>query len=291
MHEVTPKVFMIAHTSLDEVEYREMLTDIGAKDWQIGKRPADGEALVEIAGRMCYKAFGTELNKNITKVREGNKDYLGNILKQQHGSVLEHATVTFALIDVSRILTHELVRHRPGMAYSQESGRFVRVDDIGMYYPQVFRWGFLQEFAPYSPAHSRMDDFGRTMTQEEWARARGENLWGRMTQIVEMIEDFIKDQSEVLGLNNPKMPFHMKKVMTSALRRIAPNGMSNNIVVTGNHRAWRYLIENRTSLGAEEEIQLVFGKIARKLQTTFPNMYQDLGDPVDGVFHFQNPKV
>ena len=70
------------------------------------------------------------LNKNVSKVRTDHDEYLRNILKQRHGSVLEHVTYSFVFHNVIRVLTHELVRHRPGVAISQESMRFVRLDDI-----------------------------------------------------------------------------------------------------------------------------------------------------------------
>ena len=53
------------------------------------------------------------------------REYLENIKKQGHGSVLEHANYSVLLEGVSRSLTHELVRHRAGFAYSQLSQRYV----------------------------------------------------------------------------------------------------------------------------------------------------------------------
>src|SRR3954465_10598009 len=53
------------------------------------------------------------------------RDYVENIKKQGRGSVLEHANYSVLLEGVSRSLTHELVRHRAGFAYSQLSQRYV----------------------------------------------------------------------------------------------------------------------------------------------------------------------
>ena len=49
--------------------------------------------------------------------------------------MLEHANYSFALRNVSRVFTHELVRHRAGSAFSQESLRYVRLTDIGFRVP------------------------------------------------------------------------------------------------------------------------------------------------------------
>ena len=64
----------------------------------------------------CYRSWEPGLNPNVRKVPVKDQEaYLQNILKQQHGSVLEHAAASrFVLHNVSRVFTHEIVRHRPG---------------------------------------------------------------------------------------------------------------------------------------------------------------------------------
>jgi thymidylate synthase (FAD) len=70
-------------------------------------------------------------------VRTDQHEYLGNLLASLHGSVLEHASDTFAFHNVSRVFTHELVRHRAGSAFSQESLRYVRLAEIGFRVPEA----------------------------------------------------------------------------------------------------------------------------------------------------------
>jgi thymidylate synthase (FAD) len=76
---------------------------------------------------MCYRSWEPGLNPNVSRVRTDSAQYLGNVVRSQHGSVLEHANFTFVLHNVSRVLTHELIRHRAGSAFSQESLRYVRL--------------------------------------------------------------------------------------------------------------------------------------------------------------------
>src|SRR5207237_4689667 len=78
----------------------------------------DGERLSEFAGRLCYMSQANPANRE-------TRAYIANIKKQGHGSVLEHANYSLLLEGVSRSLTHELVRHRAGFAYSQLSQRYV----------------------------------------------------------------------------------------------------------------------------------------------------------------------
>src|SRR5215471_2922530 len=78
----------------------------------------DGERLAEFAGRLCYMS-------QHNPAKRPTRDYIENIKKQGHGSVLEHANYSILLEGVSRSLTHEMVRHRAGFAYSQLSQRYV----------------------------------------------------------------------------------------------------------------------------------------------------------------------
>lgn len=246
-----------------------MLRELGVPGWQTDAR-SSGEALIEVGGRLCYKAFGTELNKNLTRVREGNFDYIGNILKQKHGSVITHAHCSFALLNVSRILTHELVRHGTGTGFSQESGRFVRVDDIGFVPADALSATSLEGLAEYSA-----DAFG-VEDQKQWAQETSEEFDQAMDGWLKQGEKLLVHYANKLGLNNPKAPFGLKKKVTSALRRYLPNGQANNILVTANHRAWRWMVESRTSFGAEEEIRQVFYDIGVELQKRYPALYQDM---------------
>jgi len=54
-------------------------------------------------------------------------------IKMGHESVLEHASITFGVEGVSRVLTHQLVRHRLA-SYSQQSLRRVKVDNSTDWY-------------------------------------------------------------------------------------------------------------------------------------------------------------
>jgi thymidylate synthase (FAD) len=64
-------------------------------------------------------------------VKKSDKN-LSAVLKQVmnlgHTSVIEHASFTFAISDVSRSLTHQLVRHRLA-SYSQQSQRYVNLNE------------------------------------------------------------------------------------------------------------------------------------------------------------------
>jgi thymidylate synthase (FAD) len=72
-----------------------------------------------------------------------------------------------------------------------------------------------------------------------------------------------------------KMTFEEKKRVTSALRRILPDGMATNMIWTANHRTLRWVIEMRTDPSAEVEIRKVFGQVAEICAHDYPLLYAD----------------
>ena len=124
-----PKVYLVGRQQVADDELARFLADEGmvfSTD-----APAAGEALAEIAGRICYMSFG--------KGRKSNREYLENILASKHGSVLEHAVWCLLITGVSRALTHELVRHRAGFGYSQLSQRYVDESDARYVVPPLYQ--------------------------------------------------------------------------------------------------------------------------------------------------------
>src|SRR5438270_9726606 len=143
LRETTPQVFLIARPSLDLDGMRGYLETVGGESWLErrvgeagdGRAPNPAETLIEFAGRLCYRSWEPGLNPNVSRIRTDQREYFENILRSAHGSVLEHANYSFAFHAVSRVFTHELVRHRAGSAFSQESLRYVRLPNIGFRVP------------------------------------------------------------------------------------------------------------------------------------------------------------
>src|SRR5947209_12991159 len=111
-----PAVYVLGRQTIDAAELERFLGDHGVS-WETDSEVA-AEVATETAGRVCYMSFA--------KPRPGgNAAYLHHIKEVGHGSVLEHAVWNLLFTGVSRTLTHELVRHRAGMGYSQLSQRYV----------------------------------------------------------------------------------------------------------------------------------------------------------------------
>lgn len=92
------------------------------------KHTENPERVVAMAARLCYSPSGaSELAEKMSD--EQVESLLKKIVELGHASTMEHASFTFAIEGVSRVLTHQLVRHRIA-SYSQQSQRYVAAHDF-----------------------------------------------------------------------------------------------------------------------------------------------------------------
>jgi thymidylate synthase (FAD) len=198
----------------------------------------DGERLAEFAGRLCYMS-----QKN--PASRATREYLENIKKQGHGSVLEHANYSLLIEGVSRSLTHELVRHRAGFAYSQLSQRYVDESQANFVVPPAI--------------------VGDEPLEKEW-RAQVDEAQRSYVRLVEHL-------MERYGWVADKV--HRRKMSREAARGVLPNSTETKIVVTGNARAWRTMLELRSSEGAELEIRRCAVAMIKMLSRESPAFFSD----------------
>lgn len=199
---------------------------------------SDGERLAEFAGRLCYMSQRNPAQRTTA-------EYLENIKKQAHGSVLEHANYSLLLEGVSRSLTHELVRHRAGFAYSQLSQRYVDESVADFVVPPAIIGDEVLE----SSWRTQMEDAQKTYVA----------LVEQLMQRYAWVDDKI----------------HRRKMAREAARGVLPNSTETKIVVTANVRAWRTMLELRSGEGAELEIRRLAVAVIRVMQGEAPAFFSD----------------
>ncbi|WP_329544671.1 FAD-dependent thymidylate synthase [Streptomyces sp. NBC_01356] len=195
--------------------------------------PTDLDALGEAAGRICYKSF-----RRPNPATASNANYLANILGQGHFSVLEHASVTFLVRDVSRSLLAELTRHRH-LSFSVVSQRYVNYAETDPVIP---------------PA---ADTEAESLIRYAYANSRG-------------VYVALVSTLEKRGLS--------RKQAREAARSVLPNAAPVDMVVTGNLRAWRDVLGKRHSTHADAEIQGFAAEVLAKLRSIAPNSVQDIAE-------------
>src|SRR3990172_572833 len=230
-----PRVYLVGRQQVDRTEVDRFLDDYGMAwetDTEVG-----GEQLAEAGGRLCYLSFG--------KGRRSNAEYIGNILEQKHGSVLEHAVWNFIIAGVSRSFTHELVRHRAGWGYSQLSQRYVDESTANFVEPDIIA-----------------DD---PQLHAVWLNA----VQTSHQAYLDLVEGL------VAKLGDMQDKTHRRKLARQAARSVLPNPTETMIFVTANARALRHFIELRGSEFAETEIRQVALEFLRIMQREAPNLFGD----------------
>jgi thymidylate synthase (FAD) len=198
----------------------------------------DGERLAEFAGRICYMSQNNPAGRTTA-------EYLGNILKQGHGSVFEHAVYVLLIEGISRSCSHELVRHRAGFGYSQLSQRYVDESHAAFVMPPAI-----------------LGDF---QLEAEWTG----QVEAAQRAYVESVEHLMQRYESVVD------KVHRRKMAREAARSVLPNATEVKIVVSANIRAWRTMLELRLGEGAELEIRRMAVAVLRLLQAESPAFFAD----------------
>ena len=231
-----PEIYVLGRQTVSDAELNRFLADHGVS-WQTDTEIA-AEELCETAGRVCYMSFARPRPG-------GNATYLGHIKESGHGSVLEHAVWNLLITGVSRTLTHELIRHRAGMAFSQLSQRYVDESVAEYVEPDVI--------AADPELHALfLDAVGHA--HEAYVR------------LAELLAERMKDELDRTA---------RRKAARQAARSVLPNATETKIFVTANARSLRHFIELRASRHAEVEIRKLAVKVLEIMRVEAPHIFDD----------------
>ena len=192
----------------------------------------DPELVIANAARTCYDSPAKDL--------ESSRKMIKAIIKSGHESCIEHATATFRLAEVSRALTHELVRHRIGFSYSQRSQRYVKENEPSYVMPDVL-------------VDDNTADQKLLLAKDIFENAM-QNAWDAYSLLLSY------------GLKPEDARF------------VLPNACTTEIVVTADFRAWRNFLKLRLGPRAQWEIRKAANLILDKLYEIAPSCFEDLKD-------------
>ena len=224
-----PRVTLIARPQFLEPEHLKV-------QWR--GDASDGERLAEYAGRVCYMSQHNPVNRTTA-------EYLENIKKQGHGSVLEHAVYVLLIEGISRSCSHELVRHRAGFGYSQLSQRYVDESHAAFVMPPAIQ--------------------GDPHLEADWEREVADAQAAYVHAVEALLERYAWVSDKV----------HRRKLAREAARSVLPNATEVKIVVSGNARAWRTMLELRCGEGAELEIRRMAVACLRTLREAAGALFSD----------------
>lgn len=252
-----PTIFAMGQTQWNQNEFANWLKFNDLKDmsqdyetpigrlWRDVRQEDAIVRMIEFGGRHCYRAW--------EKGRD-REEYISNIIEMEHGSVLEHSTINWAMQGVSRSLSLELARHRVGIAISQESQRYVDAKDINFVVPPIVlhigAGKFLAEFHRYN-----MDALNTyTCLQEE--------IYHQLKHTVEG--------------GDVKLRTMLKKRANEAARAHLPNATETRLLWTTNMRLLSHFLWLRGGLGADLEIRRLAVALLHKAQQYAPEIFNQM---------------
>jgi len=199
-----------------------------------------GEAIIASAGRVCYssKSFREiveELEKLSPQERANKTEHLIRLFTTgSHGTPAEHLVYRFSISGISRACSHQLVRHRIGWSWNQQSQRYVPADKIKVVVPPHI--------------------------------AEDENLKARFLQLA---ESAIKGYIELKEALFEKFG---KESAQEDARFLLPNACETRLACTVNARALIQSARLRLCARAQWEIRSVFQKMREEIREVTPTV-------------------
>lgn len=205
-----------------------------------------GAHLCMVAGQSCYLSFSLVRSKLADAWK-----YFKNIRESGHGSVLEHANYSFLVYGISRSCSHEIVRHRAGVAVSQASQRYIDGSKLRF----VERLEYSDDETLHNLFVQRIDkaaDDYEALAQALIAKQRGSDV-----------------------LLSAESKTDMRKKVNQSARSLLPNETEAPMVLTMNIRAWRHFLEMRCSEHAETEVRRLAFYLYMCLVSMEPVLFED----------------
>lgn len=253
-----PSIFAIGQTQFIErelarwIEHNGLVQLSGNDNTPLGRLWRDVTEedaiarMIEFGGRHCYRAW--------EKGRD-REAYISNIIEMEHGSVLEHASINWGIQGVSRSLSLELARHRVGIAFSQESQRYVDASDINFVVPPIL----LHMADHHDNASGILDQF--------------------LEDNLDMVKRYVSWQEFIRESYSKDMPSDVKKLSmlqkraNEAARAVLPNDTETRFLWTTNMRILSHFLWLRGGVGADLEIRRLAVALLKKAQQYAPEIF------------------
>ena len=184
---------------------------------------------------------------NYKQLEDKHWNLVKKVLDSGHQSIAEHVYFTFAIEGISRACSHQLVRHRAGIVFSQQSQRYVEIkedlDELCHLYLELKR--------------DPKDKQDKTVATFEKTEKLLEKYFVDVNP--ETMEAYLDD------LISYKRYIDMGYKPEDA-RKFLPNATKTNITVSVNFRELIHLCNLRLCTRAQKEIRDLFGLIVKEVK-------------------------
>ena len=242
----------------------------------------DPDQIVGTAARLCYS------DQTIEELLEGmtpkKADSLVAMLSDiGHQSPFEHVTFTFGIEEVSRVLSHQLVRHRIA-SYSQRSQRYVNDSESGFYIPKVIdkepslRYLYIEDMeTAFSGYRSMTKMILEGYLEEELKKINPEFYEEDVERRKSVDYDVCRDFIDVCEERFPKLYKRLEKKAQEDARYLLPNACHTSLIVTMNARTLLNFFHTRCCRRAQGEINELAWEMLKLVKDVAPRIFSVAG--------------
>jgi thymidylate synthase (FAD) len=196
---------------------------------------------IEKVGRTCYKSEDKITDDSAVK-------FVAGLIKRGHEAMIEHFSITVRFI-CDRGVSHEIVRHRIGASYAQESSRYCNYanDKFG------------SEITVISPE-------GGIMLDTKMIDLPLETIDMIISEWMLSMEDAERHYMKLLELG----------ATPQIARGVLPTSLKTEVVVTMNLRSWRHLLQLRTAIAAHPQMREIMIPLLQEFKRLIPVVFDDI---------------
>ncbi len=212
------------------------------------------EKIVSAAAKLCYSKTGTEsILEGLTD--EKIKKFIEKLVSIGHESPIEHISFTFAVEGVSRVLTHQLVRHRIA-SFSQQSQRYVKLAQFEYIVPPMIK-----------KDEKALKIFEKAMQEDqEHYNALVDQLEGTY------ISEFLSN-----GMSEKAAKGKAEKKAIEDARFVFPNACETKVIFTMNARTLLHFFKHRCCERAQWEIREMADRMLELVKEASPTLFRLAG--------------
>lgn len=213
------------------------------------------EKVVAAAAKLCYSKTGID---GILDDLDSSKTekFLNILMDLGHESPIEHVYFTFGVEGVSRVLTHQLVRHRIGCSYSQQSQRYVKLDQFEYIIPPQIK-----------NIEKARELFIKAMEEDQ----------KYYDSIVDILYADNFENLTKAGVSEKSAGQAAEKLSIEDARYVFPNACETKIVFTMSARALLHFFRLRACERAQWEIRELSFEMIKKVKEVAPIIFKHAG--------------
>lgn len=229
------------------------------------------DKLVAAAARLCYSSDDIQsIMENFTQ--EKIDKFVSVLSDIGHESPFEHVTFTFGIEGVSRVFTHQLVRHRIA-SFSQKSQRYVTEGQFDYVVPPSVEENSMADVyaAMMEDAQKSYNVVFATLLKQKCKKYLKDN------NIEIIVPEHKLDQTGFVKANFKKEYSKFEKQAAEDARFVLPNACETKIIVTMNARSLWNFFAHRCCNRAQWEIRYIAKIMLSQCREVAPTLFKNAG--------------